>query len=999
MVQHHRAKDRVIHTALPKIPAMASLPPAHFRRASPALTGAHGHITTKDTRAEAALAEKRAIASLLRPAKLKRHITKDTTAPVPASAPAKRARFEPPPKADAALRRATPPIHSAEKWTHLREFNKKWTGDADHDVTAAALGELFLHHLHTCNDVLREEPAWRRDLPSRSDLYKTTFGKQSIHHSFAQEASFETTLLHPLCSGFLTPTDTLNLFVAHPLIPHLATAKVAYHDYDFTWIRQYNTAWDDQQDIDPVRQRAMTACLLHYNLDTSLLMHYLGNNYTGAYRETDKVVHRLRHLKIDEVLIDKYVRVMVTGCPNHFVAETSRENALLHWRLRNGPTIDRKLSQVNKTMNKEDKNNFVIPLPHWMARYIPNLFFTPQHILEKPGKKDRQIFDASKRYTPLSTPINMMTSTPRGTEERCTFGRVRTDIYRRMYNLRISYPDHDLVVHANDVKSAFRQIKLHPDIMGAFSYIIGDRLFLSCGLPFGTDFSPANWEVVRQLLEAVAERLFADSSLRTKHAAYLSQLNFDRSLGKTQKIPFTRAAPDGFNHGVRDAAGVDAPTPHFYYVDDGVYIELWDKAHVEQAVASSIEAIFLLLGDSDLKLRQDPISFDKMMEMLVAPINRVLGSILNTHRLTVGTPDDFLREVEKLLQTTWGPHRFTFTIKEAEELAGKLGHISVAAPWLRYLMTHIYSSLARSLGITRYDLIRSSKTFREALNKIRAAPTTTEGLRTKSFYQAETARAVHKGVRKFGINKLLRQELALILSVLTSPSISRECPVAHLIDRTPLAHGYSDSSLRAVGGYCATLHFWWYHEWPEEIRLRTLLHLKNNNSGNFVDINVLEYAGLLVTFLGCCHCIHQSNALEHDPHPMVLISGDNTVSESWSKKASKHSPVGRALGRLQCGLMVNNPIGFLADHISTTENVVADKISRIEREDQLLSHFPLVVQAHPVLTGCQRFVPSCAVISCITEAILRHECPNPVSLSRLMLTAPGKITTWPGATP
>jgi hypothetical protein len=141
----------------------------------------------------------------------------------------------------------------------------------------------------------------------------------------------------------------------------------------------------------------------------------------------------------------------------------------------NGPTIARKLDQVNKTMNKEDKNNFVIPLPHWLARYIPNLFFTPQHIPEKPGKKDRQIFDASKRYNPELTPINMMTSTPHGSEEICTFGRVREEIYTRLYNLRISYPDEVIVVHANDMKSAFRQIKLHPDIMGAFSFIIADH--------------------------------------------------------------------------------------------------------------------------------------------------------------------------------------------------------------------------------------------------------------------------------------------------------------------------------------------------------------------------------------------------------------------------------------------------------------------------------------------------------------------------------------------
>ena len=56
----------------------------------------------------------------------------------------------------------------------------------------------------------------------------------------------------------------------------------------------------------------MTACLIHFNLDTSLLMRYLGNNYTGAYREVDKIAALLKVYKIDNDLIDKYIRVMLS---------------------------------------------------------------------------------------------------------------------------------------------------------------------------------------------------------------------------------------------------------------------------------------------------------------------------------------------------------------------------------------------------------------------------------------------------------------------------------------------------------------------------------------------------------------------------------------------------------------------------------------------------------------------------------------------------------------
>ena len=39
-------------------------------------------------------------------------------------------------------------------------------------------------------------------------------------------------------------------------------------------------------------------------------------------------------------------------------------------------------------------------------------------------------------------------------------------------SLHISYPNDDIVIHANDIKSCFHQIKHHPDIVGAFSYVL-----------------------------------------------------------------------------------------------------------------------------------------------------------------------------------------------------------------------------------------------------------------------------------------------------------------------------------------------------------------------------------------------------------------------------------------------------------------------------------------------------------------------------------------------
>ena len=119
------------------------------------------------------------------------------------------------------------------------------------------------------------------------------------------------------------------------------------------------------------------ACLLHYNMDVSLVIRFLGNNYTAAHREVSETVETLRQHNINKELIQHYIHIMTVGCPNKMVFETTRMNALKYWRGENNPSIKRKLSKVIETMNKEERNNFVIPLPSWLWRFTPHLFFHP----------------------------------------------------------------------------------------------------------------------------------------------------------------------------------------------------------------------------------------------------------------------------------------------------------------------------------------------------------------------------------------------------------------------------------------------------------------------------------------------------------------------------------------------------------------------------------------------------------------------------------------------
>ena len=134
------------------------------------------------------------------------------------------------------------------------------------------------------------------------------------------------------------------------------------------------------------------------------------------------------------------------------------------------------------------------------------------------------IADAAFQHTRDSIFANIMTKDASKRELHCDFGQVKSKLYKRIYNLHITHAMLDIIIHTNDVKSCFRQLKHHPDYMGLFSFIIDDLLYLQCGLTFGSDFSPASWEVIRRIIKVLAEYLFKDCRRCVKHRNHLDRM-------------------------------------------------------------------------------------------------------------------------------------------------------------------------------------------------------------------------------------------------------------------------------------------------------------------------------------------------------------------------------------------------------------------------------------------------------------------------------------------
>ena len=89
---------------------------------------------------------------------------------------------------------------------------------------------------------------------------------------------------------------------------------------------------------------------------------------------------------------------------------------------------------------------------------------------------------------------------------------------------------------------------------------------------------------------------------------------------------------------------------------------------------------------------------------MVSYFNKVLGQIINTRKLEVGVPPAFVATMRQLLKPFHSKCK-TFTVKEMEKLTGKITFIASTAPWVKFLLSQVYISIAAAVGDNRAHLV------------------------------------------------------------------------------------------------------------------------------------------------------------------------------------------------------------------------------------------------------------------------------------------------------
>ncbi len=171
--------------------------------------------------------------------------------------------------------------------------------------------------------------------------------------------------------------------------------------------------------------------------------------------------------------------------------------------------------------------------------------------------------------------------------------------------------------------------------------------------------------------------------------------------------------------------------------------------------------------------------------------------------------------------------------------------------------------------------------------------------RTKSatslFTIKWSAKLVHQSRCQYIITKSMCLEIEFFRKKLLSNSgFFLESLIAHIIPRMPTFITFGDSCLKGARGYSLSLGFWWHLPFPEEVKLRMLLHKWDNADSWLISTNVLKLITVIINYCAALHMILSTNPT-NDPYSVLLNVANNASTLSWTTSACCKSRIGPSL--------------------------------------------------------------------------------------------------------
>jgi len=156
-----------------------------------------------------------------------------------------------------------------------------------------------------------------------------------------------------------------------------------------------------------------------------------------------------------------------------------------------------------------------MPMARWACTCSAYGHHVPQHIRVQKGGKPRLIWNGTTKDNAQDITMNEIMNT--SNEAEITFGYVYMAFCIWLWNLRITFPNEDILLAFIDISSCFRFPRIFADLVGAFGFIIGPLYYAANAMVFGSAASASSWEPFRRIIAALALFYSGNWCLVEKH--------------------------------------------------------------------------------------------------------------------------------------------------------------------------------------------------------------------------------------------------------------------------------------------------------------------------------------------------------------------------------------------------------------------------------------------------------------------------------------------------
>jgi hypothetical protein len=728
----------------------------------------------------------------------------------------------------------------------------------------------------------------------------------------------------------------------------------------------------------------MACALLRFDFLHGDLIRWLGGEYTNSFRDWPKVFDTLDIVRecppgpgYPLVDVDRAFRLVTQGAPLAGIFECSFASTAARNIYNNHPPLVAVAAEVLKKLTEEEELSYHIVFPRFVWRFIAGLHLSPLSWQVRKAK-GRMIVDSSTLLGGESVADNGApnASIPAPSRHNLDenppvyYGSAFMRHLTRIWNLRISHPDEDILQYGDDITAAFRRVLYHPDISVAFASVFLFYLLLPVGGIFGSCSGPSWWCILGELRSHFAA-LLTDRPPAAPLLPLTCMVSLVVEPTLRERAHFALAVADQCHTGIDPA--LSERTPYACFVDDSQMAAI--RRLIVRAIDCSVSSAYTLFGAPELDRRPSCLSLAKFRPLATYRME-FLGFDICTRTLEVRWPVAKRLALLATIAAHWSQRPCIVSPRQIASLLGVVRNACFLSPLGAYLS------------------IRLQQTLNEAVSRVASASGA-----SPSWWGHSRIRV---GPEPLADIALLRSSLS---AVERHPAWCR--PIGLLIPRSPTTIILSDAAYGGVGGWCASPPFMW--RLSDTDLARCGFEVKALRDGateplataDGLHINVLEFLALIInTWLALSLLGRLPARLGGE---ILAVLADNTSALSWMRHASRsHSPPVRRLARCLSALLLASPLQVAASgaHIPGRENVAADRLSRVNEYPSWasvtnnLSHLatlPAYRLPHSLLSLlsstistpylAEEFVPTMTRLLTLAPVTLEIGCPHSATLT------------------